>query len=72
MTPDEFKAELLAIGWKQADFARRVGVDTETAYRWANGKTAVPRWVPQYLGMVREIARLHEVFVLPPKPGAEA
>jgi transcriptional regulator with XRE-family HTH domain len=68
MTPDEFRDALSAIGWKQTDFARKAGLNNETAYRWANGITPIPAWVPQYLGMVRDIARLHALYVDPPKP----
>jgi transcriptional regulator with XRE-family HTH domain len=68
MTPEEFTEALSAIGWKQSDFCRRAGVAKDTPSRWTTGKTPIPEWVPQYLGMVQEIARLHEAFVVPPKP----
>lgn len=66
MTPEEFSAALAEIGWKQSDFCRKAGVNKETPSRWVNGKTPIPDWVPAYLGMVLEVARLHAKYVRPP------
>lgn len=70
MTPEEFTEALSTIGWKQSDFCRRAGVAKDTPSRWTTGKTPIPEWVPQYLGMVQEVARLHALYVAPVKPGA--
>lgn len=63
MTPDEFTAALAALGWKQAEFCRRLDVDPHTPSRWVTGKTAIPRWVPEYLRAMQAIARLHADFI---------
>ena len=30
------------LGWSQAYFARRVGIDPQTVYRWCSGKSKGP------------------------------
>lgn len=68
MTPDEFLQALAALGWKQSDFCRRLDLDKNTPSRWTTGRTAIPRWVPEYLRAMLAIRRLHAEFVdvLPP------
>ena len=65
MTPTEFMQALADIGWKQSDFCRKTGVDKNTPSRWVNGLTAIPKWVPAYLGAMGEIKRLHATYVKP-------
>lgn len=63
MTPEDFKAALQALGWKQADFCRRLDIDRHTPSRWMTGKAAFPRWVSEYLRAMLAIQRLHGEFV---------
>lgn len=67
MQADELKESLEALGWKQIDLARKVGVRGATVSAWATG-SPIPPWVEQYLGMVLEVDRLHRQYVRPPKP----
>ncbi|MDR6536960.1 hypothetical protein [Variovorax soli] len=65
MTPEDFAAALLELGWKQSDFCRKTGVDKNTPSRWVNRITPIPAWVPAYLGAMGEIKRLHATYVQP-------
>lgn len=65
MKPEEFEQVLTELGWKQADFCRKTGVDKNTPSRWANGKSTIPPWVSAYLGAMLEIKRLHSTYVSP-------
>jgi transcriptional regulator with XRE-family HTH domain len=67
MTPDELRAVLAELGWKQADFARRAGLNKDTPGRWLSGTTPIPEWVSSYLGTVLDVARLHAKYVKPIK-----
>lgn len=66
MNTDELKVALKALGWKQSELARRVGVGDTTVSRWVGGD-AVPAPVAAYLGIALEIDRLYQQFVVPPK-----
>jgi transcriptional regulator with XRE-family HTH domain len=66
MSPDEFKASLAVLGWKQSDFCRMAGVDKNTPSRWINGATPIPGWAPRFLAMATEIAKL-AALIVPPK-----
>jgi transcriptional regulator with XRE-family HTH domain len=65
MNADEFKAALRALGWKQADLARRVEVAPTTVSRWIDGD-GVPGPVAAYLGIALQLQRLYAEFVAPP------
>lgn len=71
MTPDEFSQALAALGWKQSDFCRMAGVNKSTPSRWMIGDSPIPDWVPRFLGMAQEVKRLHDTYVVPPKPAKE-
>jgi transcriptional regulator with XRE-family HTH domain len=66
MNADEMKAALHALGWKQADLARRVEVAPTTVSRWIEGD-GVPGPVAAYLGIALQLQRLYAEFVAPPK-----
>lgn len=65
MTPEDFRKALAALGWRQADFVRRVGCGTNTASRWARGTNPIPAWVSAHLTLLAEIEKLHLDFVQP-------
>lgn len=71
MTPDEFSKALKELRWKQIDFCRMAGVSTSTPSRWMNGETPIPEWVERFLGLSLEVQRLHQKYVLPPKPSSK-
>ncbi len=71
MTPEQFDAALDELGWKAADFTRKTGLVPNTAWRWRKGTTPIPAWVPEYLGAVLEIRRLHQRFVAVQRPVSE-
>lgn len=58
MTAGEFLEALGAVGWSQREIARRVGIHPNTANDWAKGRSAVPKWVGSYLGLVRDVKGL--------------
>ena len=68
MTPEEFTTALEALDWKQTDFCRMAGLHKSTPSRWIAG-AEIPAWVPKFLGMALEVKRLHDTYVVPPKPG---
>jgi transcriptional regulator with XRE-family HTH domain len=43
------KSTLSRMGWNQAQFAKRYGVDADTVNRWCTGKISVPPHVVEYL-----------------------
>lgn len=68
MTPDEFSFALRSLSWSQNDFCRMAGVNKSTPSRWMAGESAIPEWVPKFLGMAQEVKRLHDTYVVPPNP----
>lgn len=66
-TPNEFASALAELGWKQADFWRKTGVNKDTPSRWLNGITPIPRWVGAYLEAMLDLKRLHAKYIAPNK-----
>ncbi|MGU7773707.1 helix-turn-helix domain-containing protein [Burkholderia sp. MR1-5-21] len=48
MKAQDFSRSLSVLGWSQAEFARRLGVDPTTVSRWI-GNSKFPKWVGEYL-----------------------
>jgi transcriptional regulator with XRE-family HTH domain len=48
MKTSDFSHSLAALGWSQAEFARRLGVDPTTVSRWVR-RSRFPKWVGEYL-----------------------
>lgn len=48
MKTADFSHSLATLGWTQAEFARRLGVDPTTVSRWM-GAQRFPKWVGEYL-----------------------
>ncbi|HMN56586.1 MAG TPA: helix-turn-helix transcriptional regulator [Ottowia sp.] len=72
MNPQQLTAALSAIGWRQVDFARRVGVTPAAVSTWTTGKAPAPLWVGAYLGAMLDLAALHSKYLAPlPAPGAD-
>ncbi|OXJ21424.1 transcriptional regulator [Burkholderia sp. HI2714] len=44
----DFSRSLNVLGWSQAEFARRLGVDPTTVSRWVSA-SKFPKWVGEYL-----------------------
>lgn len=65
MTAEDFTAALAALGWKQADFARRAGIGDEAVSRWARGSVRVAPWAPVFLGMATALHEVHRQYVAP-------
>ncbi len=65
MTPEQLREALRTLDWKQADLCRKAGLHKDTPGRWLSGRTAIPAWVPAYLGAMLEIQRLHKRYVQP-------
>ena len=72
LTPQQLRDALSAIGWRQVDFARRVGVTPAAVSTWTTGKAPAPLWVGAYLGAMLDLAALHSKYLAPlPAPGAD-
>jgi len=56
MTPELLQRELDAIGWTQAELARKAGVTRTTALRWLAGAHPVP---PSVGDWIRTLAAFH-------------
>ena len=67
MDKDELRQALDALGWKQSELARKLGMTAGAVSRWATGEP-IPVWLAEYLGVMQELDRLHQVYVKPPKP----
>lgn len=65
MTPDDLKAALAALRWKQSDLARRTGIAPDTVSRWVRGVKPIAPWVRSYLGMATALHELHCQFIGP-------
>ena len=70
MTIEDFDAALSAIGWKQSDFCRMVGLHRNTPGRWRNEGVSIPEWVPKHLALLLELKRLHAAYLVPSKGDA--
>lgn len=66
MTPEQFRAALHHLGWKQADFCRRVGLAENTVSNWQR-REEVPAWAAEYLSALRAVKSLHDAYIAPPK-----
>jgi transcriptional regulator with XRE-family HTH domain len=68
MTVEEFKANLAALGWNMSDFSRATGVSRSAVGRWSTTEDSepVPMWAGHYLGLLIEIKRLHDAYVIEP------
>jgi len=71
MTIDEFDAALIALGWKVSDFCRATGLHRNTPSRWRNEGVEIPAWVPQHLGLLLDVRRLHAASLVPASTKAE-
>lgn len=49
-----FRYRLETHGLKQAQFARRIGVNVTTVNRWANGKAEPAKYATAYLDLLSE------------------
>lgn len=65
LTPEQFTKAVAALGWKQIDFARRVGITPQSVNRWASGQAPCPVWATEYLGAMAAIKALHTQFLAP-------
>lgn len=61
----DLQKALSALGLKQAAFARRMGLTTNTVSRWATDAGPIPAWVPVHLSLLLEVKALHARFVQP-------
>ncbi len=65
MTIDELDAALAALGWKVSDFCRATGLHRNTPSGWRNQGVPIPAWVPQHLGLLLDVKRLHAAHAVP-------
>lgn len=65
LTPEQFTVALDALGWKQADFARRTGLTVQAVSKWATGQVTPPLWAGEYLGLLQDLQSLHTKYLAP-------
>ena len=70
MTLEEFDAALAALGWKVSEFCRATGLHRNTPSRWRSEGVEIPAWVPQHVGLLLDLKRLHACHQVPPSPKA--
>lgn len=70
MSIQELDAALLALDWKVSDFCRATGLHRNTPSRWRNEGVEIPAWVPQHMGLLLDLKRLHAAHLVPPSPRA--
>ena len=66
MDKDELRQALDALGWKQSELARKLGITAGAVSRWATGEP-IPPWLAEYLRVMQELDRLHRQYVQPPR-----
>lgn len=60
MKPADLKRSLAALGWSQAELARRIGAHPNTVSKWMTGKAAVSGAAAAYVEVhvkLREITK---------------
>jgi transcriptional regulator with XRE-family HTH domain len=65
LSPGQLVDALTALGWKQAEFARRTGMSTTAVNRWATGRDPAPLWATAYLEAMLDLAMLHRKYLAP-------
>ncbi|MCM1128793.1 MAG: helix-turn-helix domain-containing protein [Alistipes senegalensis] len=64
MTGQELKEALKALGWKQTDMARKMGLHRQTVCGWV--ADAPPSWAAEYIQAMLAISRLYDAFIKAP------
>ncbi len=73
MTPDEFRAGLAKLGWKQTDFALATGLSKVAVSNWLNSTaTPLPLWAQHHLGLLLKLHDLAGELLTPPTRAAKA
>lgn len=67
MTGEALRDLLAAIGWKQVDLARKLGIHRNTVSAWIADKP--PKWAAEYVYLLAILGEIHRNFVTPPKGG---
>jgi transcriptional regulator with XRE-family HTH domain len=62
VTPAEFSAALVSIGWSQRQLAGRLKCDQKMASRWSSGAAAVP---PSIATWLTQLATAHRLYPPP-------
>lgn len=60
MTSQQFRSSLEVLGWKQNEFAKKLGITVEHVSRWANDKSQIPQYVITYLDAMKTIKRIRD------------
>ncbi|WP_137719961.1 helix-turn-helix domain-containing protein [Methylobacillus flagellatus] len=73
MTPDEFRAGLDKLGWKQSDFAMATGLSKVAVSNWLNATaTPLPLWAQSHLALLLKLHDLAGELLTPPTKAAKA
>jgi transcriptional regulator with XRE-family HTH domain len=72
MTPDEFRAGLEKLGWKQVDFAMATGLSKVAVSNWLNATaTPLPLWAQSHLALLLKLHDLAGELLTPPTRAAK-
>ena len=72
MNGPEFREALKAIGWKQTDFARAMGLHRNSVSDWCSEAGQPPVWAQRYVQLLVKLKSLAlEHIEPPPKDGHE-
>lgn len=67
MTPEEFRAGLELLGWKQTDFALATGLSKVAVSNWLNNTaTPLPLWAQNHLRLLLKLKELSGELLTPP------
>lgn len=58
MTGPDLRAALVGLGITQREFARRIGVASNTVNRWVMGTLAVPQYAAYVVKLLEDVGRL--------------
>jgi transcriptional regulator with XRE-family HTH domain len=73
MTPDDFRAGLEKLGWKQSDFALATGLSKVAVSNWLNNTaTPLPLWAQNHLALLIKLHDLAGELLIPPTKSAKA
>lgn len=62
MTPDQFRAVLISIGWSERELALRINVSPSKVRRWSVGRYSVP---PKLAVWLRGVALIVAAYPVP-------
>lgn len=72
MNGPDFREALQAIGWKQSDFARAMGLHRNSVSDWCSEAGQPPIWAQRYVQLLAKLKALALEHIEPPPRNTEA